>query len=153
MTQLDGESKTIDGETYKILMLDPLVASDLLVDIAKVFGPALGVVGASLLKAENSKEALDQLLDGVKSEGNDAEAATEELIGDSLEKALIGLIDRVEKSKLREIINIMTDVTSVQKGNDWPKLASIFSVHFRGKIKAMYQWLAFAIRVQYRDFF
>ena len=160
MSQTDGATKTIAGHTYKVLMLDPLIASDILVDLGKTLGPALGALGQSLLKSENTKEAFRQLMDGVKKgeeEGsldNNAKGAIGDLLGDSLEGAMIGLVDRVEKHKLREIITTMAEVTSVElKPGEWPGLPSIFTVHFRGRVGAMYKWLGFALRVQYGGFF
>lgn len=158
MSQMDGITKAIDGEEFRVLMLDPLIANDLLVDIGKTLGPALGALLASILKAKDSKAAFSQLLDGVRGlpgmeMDDDTQEAVSDLIGDGLERALVGLIDRIEKGKLRDVISIMESVTSVRKGNDWPQLGTLSTVLFRGRLKLMYKWLAFAIRVQYRDFF
>lgn len=149
MSQVDAQTKTIGPDTYSVHMLDPLVASDLFLDLVELFGPALGAVGSSILKAENSKEALKQLMDGTGDSGD--------LIGENLERALTGMIDRISKAKQREIIDLMTEVTSVKKAGEngeenWPKLRSIFPIHFRGRPKAMYQWLLFSVRVQFADF-
>lgn len=153
MSQMDGETKTIDGEEFKVLMLDPLTANDLLVDITKVVGPAIASILASVLKSSNSQETLDQLLDGIKKKHNSDNEIPEDLLGDNIERSIIGLIDKIDKDKLREIIKTMESVTSVRKGNNWPSLSSIFQILFRGKIKLMYRWLAFALRVQFQDFF
>lgn len=165
---MDGVEKTIDGTTFKVLMLDPLVANDLLVDIGKTFGPALGAIAAALLQAKDTKAAWSQLMEGVKGPkeagaddlGEFAEKldpnsreVVKSLIGSGLERAVVSLIDRIEKHKLREIIQIMETVTTVQQGKDWPELRSVSTVLFRGRLKLMYQWLGFAIRTQYRDFF
>ncbi len=147
MTQYDGVTKVIGEHTYKVMMLDPFTASDLLVDLTEIFGPALGALGASVLKAKDSKAALKQLMDG----GGDPEDMKE--MGDNLERALVGLIDRISKAKQRQIMSTMARTTSVLKGDKWPGLEGIFVVHFQGKLKEMYLWLAFAIRTQFADFF
>lgn len=145
MSQLDPHTKTIDGDTYKVLMLDPMVSADLLLDLSTIFGPSLSIMGSGLLKARNSKEALQQLMEGV--------GGTEDLVGMNLEKAISSLIERLSKEKQREIVGVLSGVTSVQKDDAWPSLESIFSIHFRGRLKAMYKWLAFALQVQFKDFF
>ena len=142
--------KCIDGHTYVVRMLDPLTANDLLVDVSKVIGPALGAVGSSLLGSGDSKKALGELLDGLKEGETPADGSA---LGDGVERAIVGLVDRLEKHKLREVIGILANVTAVEMSKGSPELSSIFDVHFRGRIKAMYQWLAFALRVQYQDFF
>ncbi len=125
-----------------------MTASDLLLDLSAIFGPSLSIVGSGLLKSGDSKQALQQLLDGVGG------AESSDLLGENLEKAILSLIDRLSKEKQREVIGILAGVTSVQQEDDaWPSLESIFTVHFRGRLKAMYQWLAFALQVQFKDFF
>lgn len=147
MSQSDLTQKTIGPDTYRTTMLDPLVAADLLLDLTGVFGPALGSLGAAVLKAKDSKMALSQLMDG---QGDDG---AKDLLGDNLEHALTGLIERLNPAKQREIINMLAAVTELQKGDKWPRLDSVFAVHFRGRIKAMYQWLGFAVKAQFEDFF
>jgi hypothetical protein len=160
----DAQEKTIDGETFRVRMLDPLVALDLEVDILQTLGPAIGTLVAALLQAEDTKGAFNQLMDGIKGgDGKaleqlgeempvDAQAAVGDLIGEGLERAIVGLVDRLSKDKLREVVTIMTGVTEVKQGDKWPELSSIFVVFFRGKMKLLHKWLAFAIRAQYRDF-
>lgn len=152
MSQIDGVTKTIGPDTYKIMMLDPLTSGDLLLDLTDIFGPALSAVGSALgssvLKSSDPKAAIKQLLDG------EGDGAGLDVLGDNLERALVQLINKLDKAKQREIIGLLTSVTSVKKGeNEWPSLDSIFTVHFQGRIKAMYQWLVFAVRTQYGDFF
>jgi len=149
---MDAAEETIGPDSYKVLMLEPLAFADLLVDLTDVFGPALGAVGGVLVKAGDTKEAFSQLLDGIKS-GDGADNISPDAFGDSLERAITGIIDRMEKHKLRAMIELMRGMTSVQKGENWPKLESIFAIHFRGRPKAMFQWLAFALKAQFRDFF
>jgi len=148
MSQMDGVTKTIGGETFKVMMLGPLEANDLLVDIGKTLGPALGALLAPLLGAKDTTAAFRQLLDGIQ----DGDGGLAGLSG-GIERAVTGLIDRIEKDQLREIISIMEGVTTVKKGSEWPALGAVSTILFRGKLKLMYQWLGFAIKVQFQDFF
>lgn len=153
MTQKNIAEKSIGDDTYRVLMLDPMTSGDLLVDLVSLLGPSLSIVGSGILKAKNSKEVIKQLMDGLaKPDDGDSKAAIGDLIGDNLERAIAGLIDRMEKPKLREIINLMKGVTSVKKGDKWPELESIFDAHFRGRVFEMYKWVAMAVRVQYGNF-
>jgi len=147
MSQQEPVTKNIGPDTYQVLMLDPWTASDLLLDLSSIFGPSLSIVGSGLLKSGDSKAAFQQLLDGVGG------AESGDVLGENLEKAILSLLDRLSKEKQREIIGILSKVTSVQKEAAWPTLESVFTVHFQGRIKAMYQWMAFALQVQFKDFF
>lgn len=147
MSQFDAQTKTIDGEEFRVLMLDPLVANDLLVDILKTAGPALAALLAPVVKAPDSGAAFRDLLDG--SSGGETPAFD----GEGIERAIVGLVDRLEKPKLREVISTLEGVTSVRKGDGWPQLSTVAPMLFRGRLKLMYRWLAFALRVQYQDFF
>lgn len=169
----DAQESTFHDTTFRVRMLDPLDALDLEVDILKTLGPALASVVSGLLKSEDTGAALSQLMDGVQnSRGGDgdkevslsalgesldeeAQDALGDLLGDSIESAVGGLIDRLSKQQLREVVKKMESVTSVKSGDNWPELSSagVASKIFRGRLKLLHKWLAFAIRVQYRDFF
>ena len=158
MTQMDGVEKKVGKDTYKILMLDPMTSGDMLIDILDMLGPSAGVIGSGIMNAENSKEALLTLIRGLAEDSSDDDKKASmgvtmaDLIGDNFEKVILGLIDRMDKAKIREIITLMRGVTSVKVGNDWPSLDSIFEVHFRGRIIPMYKWVAAAVQVQYGNF-
>jgi len=145
MAQSDAQSTEIDGYTYKVMMLDPLVATDLLADLGFMLAPALGALGGMLAKEKG--DGLAKLLDGVeKSEESDIDAA--------IERAVIGLFARFDKAKQRELIAILAKVTVVvlPDGKE-PNLAPMLLQHFRGRVKSLYKWLGFALKVQYQDFF
>jgi hypothetical protein len=137
MSQLDHKEKSIDGVNYRVRMLDPLTANDILVDLLKVVGPSLGAVASGAMK---DKDGVEKLLDGL---GEDAVGS------ESLERAIVSLVDRMQKPQLRDLINTLSGVTEVQVGGNWPALPEIFAVHFRGKLWAMYRWLGFALWAQY----
>jgi hypothetical protein len=156
---MDATKFDVDGESYQVRKLDPLIASDLFLDLIHIFGPALGSLGSALLRSPNTKEAFAQLMDGVQTKdesgipdlSEDGKEAVQALIGDGLERAITGAIAQLNKSKQREIIKLMMDQTDVLVDGKWPKLDSIFTVHFRGRPFSMYKWLAKAIQAQFKS--
>lgn len=146
MSQLDAETKTIDGDTYKVLKLDPLTANDILLDLVQAAAPTLGALGGGLLSKKDSSKVIQEFLDGVEGSGAEEKSAV-------MERAITASLDRVSKQKFREIVTSLASVTSVQSGSDWPELSKVFPIHFRGRIGAMYKWIGFALGVQYKDFF
>lgn len=129
MSQLDGETREIDGCTYTVYMLGPMVSHDLLVDVSKMIGPALGPV-------------LDVLLPGAAL-GKDLSKL--ELDAGFFSRAASSLFSGLDKATLKSVINTLAEVTHA---NGKP-LKPIFEIHFRGRLHVMYQWLAFAMEVQW----
>jgi hypothetical protein len=144
MSQQDGETTTIDGDTYRVLMLDPLIATDLLADLGKILGPSVAAMASGL--QGGGEDQITAILDG--------QSDVTSSFGPSLERAIREFFERVSKEKQREFIATLAAVTVVVKDNgEAPALKAIFSVHFRGRIGALYKWLAFALKVQFQDFF
>jgi hypothetical protein len=107
-------------------MLDPFTGSDLLNDIAAIMVPAIA--------------ALD-----MKGDSSDVGGA---------ETAAQMFFSKFTKEKQREIINTLAKVTCVvSPSGAEPRLDTVFVVHFRGRLGAMYKWLFAALRVQFADFF
>ncbi len=129
MSQFDGETREIDGNKYQVYMLGPMVSHDLLVDVSKMIGPSLGpVLDAFTNSAVSGKSVLDAELDV-----------------NFFTKAAGSLFASLDKTTLRNVINAMAEVTHV----DSKPLKPIFEAHFRGKLQAMYRWLAFAMQAQW----
>lgn len=138
MSQLDSQTKIIDGVTYTVAMLDPLAANDLLIDIMHVVGPSLGAGVGAFAGA---------FTDG---DGDGLDTKADPLM---LEKAISGFFERCTKQKLRETIDVLARVTTVEISSKTPCLQTILAEHFKGKLGKMYEWLAFAIQVELGDFF
>lgn len=167
MSQMDGATKTIGPDTYKVLMLDPLTASDMLLDLTSIFGPGVSAMISGIIGSPDSRAAIQQIWAGAKKAGKegseegskeDVDGAPpsidmQDLLGGNLERGVVDMLGRLTREKQREIIDTMTGVSSVKKGEKWPELRSVFDIHFRGRPKAMYAWLGFALHTQYRDFF
>lgn len=146
MSQTDVVEKEIDGFVYKVMMLDPLVATDLLTDIGDILAPALGALGGAAVKSKGG-DAIKNLLDG-------DDEGTNSGMDVAFEKAVLGFFKQYSKAKQREFISLLSKVTVVEtEPGKEPQLQHIFSQHFRGRIKSLYKWLAFALSVQFQDFF
>jgi hypothetical protein len=142
MSQNEGQTKTIDGDTYRVMLLDPFVATDMLADLGEVLGPSLAALASSL----GGEDQIKAIVDGTGSEALS--------FGVTLERAVTEFFKRFSKAKQREVINTLAKVTTVVKGvGEEPSLERVFAVHFRGRIGALYQWLGFALQVQFQDFF
>lgn len=145
MSQLDSQSKEIDGHTYKVLMLDPLVATDLLADMGQILAPTIGAIGGVFAKEKG--DTLEKMF-----EGFDPEDKTN--VDAAVEKAVMGFFQRFTKEKQREFIGILMKVTIVvMPDGKEPRLQDIFAVHFQGRVFTLYKWLGFALKVQFQDFF
>lgn len=152
MSQQDGETTTIGPHTYRVRHIDPLTATDITVDLAKLFGPVIAAVGGTILSGSNTKSQLKSLLDGEKLKDEHGEPI-EDGTPQAIERALSGLFEKLSKEQIRYLINVMSPVTEVKKGDKWPQLDSIFEIHFRGDPAGIFKWLGFAMQVNFKGFF
>lgn len=130
MTQVDTHTTVIEGDTYEVYMLDPHTAMDLLVDLAKIAGPAItGLVGMATDKGLSSVLEADTSDPGVM-------------------EAVGGFFGKLDSALLRRLTDTMAKVTHV---NGKP-LPGIYAMHFRGRMGLLFRWLAFALKAQYADF-
>ena len=130
MAQTDAQTKEINDHTYTVMMLDPFVANDVLIELGHVIGPSIGgIVGA------HSGGGLENVLDA------EPDAAM-------IQAAIGGLFLRIDKANMRWLLDTLMAVSEV----DGKPLKKQAPLHFRGKIGEMYQWLWFALTVQYADF-
>lgn len=147
MSQLTTASKEIGdkGYVYTVGKLDPFVATDLLVDLMKMFGPAVGAFGSGIV---TTKDAVDKLLDGVP-EGVDDDGFMR-----NLEKGFSELAKGLDKTIMRTAIVEFGKVTSVQVTPERaPQLiGAALNLHFRENFDDMYPWLFFCFGHQYTVF-
>lgn len=130
MTQIDTHSTVIEGDTYEVYMLDPDTAMDLLVELAKVAGPAItGLVGMATDKGLSSVLEADTSDPGVAD-------------------AVAGFFGKLDAALLRRLTSTLAKMTHV---NGKP-LSGIYAMHFRGRLGLLFQWLGFALKAQYSDF-
>lgn len=131
MSQKEGVTEVIDGKTYTMYMLPPMVSNDLLIDVAKMIGPALGPV-------------VDYLVTGKKSDELSA-VMDKELDSGFFTKVATSLSRELDKEVFTRVIQTFKQFTHV----DGQPLDRIFDAHFRGELGAMYRWLAWGMRVQW----
>jgi hypothetical protein len=141
MSQTQGETTVINGTTYLVRMLPPRAAAEIGAEIVKTIGPSLG----SLSGTNNS---FQKILDG-KAEGEESDPAAAQL----LSEAIRSFLDRFDFEQSWAMVEKLASVTDVKQGEGWPKLSTIFDLHFLGKPKQMYQWLVFSLKTQMGDFF
>lgn len=155
MSQNDGEvSDDIDGFKYRVFMLDPLVAADMLADLGYLMAPVVGPLGGLLATSKGDMLASLMDADVEDSEDDDETSVSTKGLDVALEKAVKGFFDRFTKAKQREFMGILAKNTLViQPDGNEPKLDKVFSPHFRGRIKSMYLWFFFAMKTQFKDFF
>ena len=145
MAQTDAETKIIQGHTYKVLPLDPLIASDLAWDVLNTLSPILGALGGQALTEKG--DVIEKLFEGADDD------STPNGFGPAFERALVGLFKNFTKETQRQMIATLLKVSFLCEGEKEARLDSVYSVHFRGHLSAQYQWLAFAMKVQFGDFF
>lgn len=151
MSQQDGQiSEEIDGFKYRIYMLDPMIAADIIADLGFLLAPVIGSIGGVAVKERG--DLLGNMMDGIGDLGDGVDA--ESSIDSAIERAILGFFGRFSKAKQRELFNHLIPMTEIMKPDGkTPKLSAEFSMHFRGRPKAMYQWFAFAMKAQFKDFF
>ncbi len=118
--------ETIGDVEYTVYPLDPLTAIDLSVDIGKTLGPAFGALFGG---AGGIEEVVERKVDF------GAGAAL--------------LFQHLDKATLRAAMKTLAKVTHA----GGVPLDPIFAAHFHGKLGVMMRWFAFALKVQFADFF
>jgi hypothetical protein len=98
--------------------------------------------------------ALGHLIDNAKG-GKISDVLGADVSGLSFGAAAQALVAAWEQPKIDELIEELAASTEV--GLDgcsrWPLLSTCFDAHFSGRTKEMLGWIAFAVEVQYGDFF
>lgn len=126
MSQSDCKTKTIDGTKYGVYMLPPKLARKMLVRIFQVLAPSAG----EMFSRESE------------------EVAT--VIG----PVLSSLADKLSDDDLDWMMSELAKVSTAEVApSKEPFLEPLFDVHFRGRIAHMLKWFAFALEVQFSDFF
>ena len=132
MSQLEAQEKAIGGHTFKVFKLPPLDAQDVLIDIGQALAPAFG-------KAANALGATGD---------SDAGLLDLDVEDPRISSAVASLAQNISKAKMRELVNTMASVSWC----DGKKLPVVFEAVFRGDLPLMYQWLWFALTVNFGNF-
>lgn len=144
----EPQETEIAGHHYKVSMLQATRGWKLLLRVAKMVGPSIGIVvdGVGLSEAKPGGEGFLQRLADKK-------------LGDQFfEQAIRTLTEAVGEKDLQHVINELAQMTKVRwqrngELSDWMPLAGDnFEIHFQGQPGLMLQWLGFALKSQFADF-
>jgi len=123
--QLETKSKKIGQYDYRVTQLDALSGRKLFIRLAKIAGPALG-----------------------EFDTKDAQKSIAAVLG----KIAASLSDE-DMDAFCDVLAKTTEVAGGEYNQRSPQLADVFALHFAGKYLEMFQWLAFALEVNFGDFF
>lgn len=129
MSQFDEKSKIIDGTEYRIRYLPPREVLKYSVRLSKLLLPAIG-------EGLNGAKSIESALEGELSLGS----------------AMAVLADRLDEQLLQDLTTVLSRVTSYGVDNRWPELSSTIDVQFLGKPDVMFEWLFFALEVNFSPF-
>lgn len=131
MSQLESKTKVIGDYKFEVYKLSPLDANGILIDIAKTIGPALGSTIGTVVEAGGVDELLDSDM------------------GSKDVSAVIGsLLANLSKERMNSMIETLAKSTHC----NGKKLSETMDIVFRGDLPLMYQWLGFALKVNFENF-
>lgn len=144
---LQTESRTIGSTTYHVRQLGAGDARRLLVRLTKAVGPVLGAVleeaaGSSNVPVPKDAKGLAALSGFAVSRKG-------------ISRALQELSVRLTESDLEFAVKLLGGTTEIETdaGKQVPLTLERQELHFAGRMGEMFRWLAFALEVNYRDFF
>lgn len=127
MSQKSFQEKIINGYKYSVHMLPPIESNNWLIDLSKMIGPSVGPLLDKFIG-----KSFEQILQ------TDIEL-------EFLSKATQLLFSNLDKETIEKLMRRLSEKTLV----DGKKLTDLFDVHFSGKLDEMYEWLLFAMKVQW----
>lgn len=133
MSQRTAVEKEIGEKQFTMYMLGPMVSHELLMDVMKMVGPAIGPMFDVVLSGKGTGEI------------DIGKVMEEQVGGEFFSKAATALFGGLDKKVLRDIINAFSAVTHI----DGVPLDKTFEVQFAGDLGMMYQWLAWGMAVQW----
>jgi hypothetical protein len=128
-------SKPIDGYEYEVTAMGAVDGKRMLVALAKIVLPALGSGFKDV--SDLSKMSLQNLSINLG-------AAAQALVASADEATVDRIVDKLAES---------TEVWGPGFGEAGAPLQRNLNEHFSARYKAMAEWLGFALRVNYGDFF
>ena len=134
MTRKKIKSELIDGFTYEVTQLGAIEGRRLLVKLSKVLLPALG----ALVKGADGNIA-------------DVDLSKIDLAGAA--EALATAMDPDEFDRIVDQLAGTTEVWGPGFGDLGGNLPRAFDEHFSARYASMLKWLAFALKVNFSDFF
>ena len=113
------QSKTIDGAEYVVRHLPPLQSLQILARVT-------GMAAAGFSSMKQLRDVASVFVMGV---GN--------------------VLMRMDDESVAVLVNALKDVTTVRENGRSVPLASVFDLHFEGRLPALLTWLKFAAEVTY----
>lgn len=136
------QDKRIGETLYRVTELPATRSLDMLIGLFKMIGPALGVVMDGVDTAKRT--SLADMLDA-------------KLSGDAFARAAAELAARVNTPQVQDMIAKLRACTQYDPGGQGETFrnmtAETFDMHFAGRMHELFGWLAFALEVQFGDFF
>ena len=132
---IDQHTASIDGHRYDMSMLGATASLRLFHRLFRMLGPSVG-----------------HLIDSIGAKGK-ASLLDVDVSSKAFVAGFESLASAVSESDLEHVVDQLRKQTtlSLPEGKVIP-LAQVFDAHFQGRIGAMFQWLAWGLRVQYGDF-
>lgn len=121
---LETKETIIDGRRYAVTQLPAFQALDLLEQLTTLAGPALGALAKNGVSGQVDFEA-----------------------------GAVRLFAGLGGGKLKAITLALLSTTTVDIGDRSPKMLDVFDLEYAGKLSVVFRVLAFAMGVQFADFF
>jgi hypothetical protein len=140
---LDSETREFtarDGTAvaFKVSHLPATKGLVMLGELAKMFGPSLGILVDSA--------------GGLDAKASLAAVVTQKSQGDVFARVAMELFGRMDIAKIQTLVNQLRGVTEVSGGEGTIPLERVYEARFRGDQLLQLKWLAFALEVQFGDF-
>lgn len=136
---LNSEKTTIGGSEYKVTQLPYKPGHKLLLRLYRTLGPALA-------------DALEKVPDLPK-EQKVLDVSVAQL-APAVSGAVRGLSESLSEEDFDYTVGVLSEYTEICKGDDrWVPLKQEMEFHFAGNYGELFQWLWFALKVNYGGFF
>lgn len=140
---MDHREKKIGSASFRVMMLDPESAEDCIFDILKMLGPTLAGLVQKL--QGTGVKGLQALLEKKTESSEFGELAT---------SVLRDFSQGFDKATYHEVSRRLMSVTHVSvKGGPHTPLKDVAAELFRGNLQQKWQWLGFALEVNFAGFF
>jgi tail assembly chaperone len=128
-----SQTREIDGMTFEVSQLDVKVSRAVFVRLTKLLGPALGELGKAI-SAAGSTSILD-------------------LDHTAVLPAMAQLVACMSEEELEFLVQAFMKKSKFTPPEGTGQLIPLVDIAFTGRLLTMFKWLAFAIEVNYADFF
>lgn len=122
---MSDNKKTINGTTFEVQKFPAKRGLQVLTKLGNMVGPALGGLGDRLDEADSTAAGLS---------------------------ALGRALETLEFERLEWLIDAMAEVTIVHGAKGTAKLPDVFDAIFAGAYAKVFQWLMFALEVNFGSF-